>query len=82
MHRRVRHPLRAVTRLTRPFLQAERLAFTHPRKKERLEFTAPIPADLEQVAYELAPPEIRDTVFARVSIAEESHHDEGDEDDE
>ena len=47
-----------------------------------MEFTAPIPADLEAVAYELAPPEIRDTVFARVSIAEESHHDEDEEDDE
>jgi 23S rRNA pseudouridine1911/1915/1917 synthase len=81
VHRRVPHPLRAVTKLTRPFLHAERLAFTHPRTKERLEFTAPIPADLEQVAYELAPPEIRDSVFARVSIAEESHHDD-DEDDE
>ena len=80
VHRRVPHPLRAVTKLTRPFLHAERLAFTHPRTGERLEFTAPIPSDLEQVAYELAPPEIRDTVFARVSIAEESHlEDDGDE---
>jgi len=82
VHRRVPHPLRAVTRLTRPFLHAERLAFTHPRTKERLEFTAPIPADLEQVAYELAPPEIRDTVFARVSIAEETRRDQDEEDDE
>ncbi len=78
VHRRVPHPLRAVTKLTRPFLHAERLAFTHPRTKERMTFTAPIPADLEQVAYELAPPEIRDTVFARVSIAEETRHDEED----
>lgn len=76
VHRRVPHPLRAVTKLSRPFLHAERLAFTHPRTKEWLEFTAPIPADLEQIAYELAPPEIRDTVFARVSIAEETHRDE------
>lgn len=74
VHRRVPHPLRAVTKLSRPFLHAERLAFTHPRTKEWMEFTAPIPADLEQIAYELAPPEIRDTVFARVSIAEETHH--------
>ena len=29
---------------TRPFLHAERLAFTHPRTKERVQFTAPIPA--------------------------------------
>ena len=28
VHRRVPHPLRAVTKLTRPFLHAERLAFT------------------------------------------------------
>ena len=73
VHRRVPHPLHAVQTLTRPFLHAETLSFTHPRTKERMTFTAPIPADLEQVAYELAPPEIRDTVFARVSIAEERH---------
>jgi 23S rRNA pseudouridine1911/1915/1917 synthase len=65
VHRRVPHPLKAVTRLTRPFLHAERLAFTHPRTKEPMEFTAPIPADLEAVAYELAPPELRDSVFVR-----------------
>ncbi len=76
VHRRVPHPLKAVTRLTRPFLHAERLVITHPRTGERMEFTAPIPADLEAIAYELAPPEIRETVFARVSIAEETHHDE------
>jgi len=83
VHRRVPHPLKAVTRLTRPFLHAERLVITHPRTHERLEFTAPIPADLEAIAYELAPPEIRETVFARVSIAEETHHDlDDDQDDE
>ena len=75
VHRRVPHPLKAVTRLARPFLHAERLVITHPRTRERMEFTAPIPADLEAIAYELAPPEIRETVFARVSIAEETHHD-------
>jgi 23S rRNA pseudouridine1911/1915/1917 synthase len=46
MHRRVPHNLRAVQRLTRPFLHAERLAFAHPRTGERLEFTAPLPDDL------------------------------------
>jgi len=81
VHRRVPHPLKAVTRLTRPFLHAERLVITHPRTHERMEFTAPIPADLEAIAYELAPPEIRETVFARVSIAEETHHDLDEEDD-
>ena len=80
VHRRVPHPLKAVTRLARPFLHAERLVITHPRTKERMEFMAPIPADLEAIAYELAPPEIRETVFARVSIAEETHHDQDDED--
>ena len=80
VHRRVPHPLKAVTRLARPFLHAERLVITHPRTKERMEFLAPIPADLEAIAYELAPPEIRETVFARVSIAEETHHDQDGED--
>ncbi len=65
VHRRVPHPLRAVTKLTRPFLHAERIAFTHPRTKERLEFTAPLPADLESVVMELVPPDQFDKVFAR-----------------
>jgi 23S rRNA pseudouridine1911/1915/1917 synthase len=65
VHRRVPHPLRAVTKLTRPFLHAERLAFTHPRSKERLEFTAPLPADLESIVAELVPPDQTDSVFAR-----------------
>ena len=49
LHRRVPGRLRAVQRLTRPFLHAERLVFTHPRDGLRMEFTAPLPADLEQV---------------------------------
>jgi 23S rRNA pseudouridine1911/1915/1917 synthase len=65
VHRRVPHPLRAVTKLARPFLHAERIAFTHPRTKERLEFTAPLPADLEAVLTELVPPDQFDAVFAR-----------------
>ncbi len=64
VHRRVPHPLRAVTKLTRPFLHAERLVFTHPRTKERLEFTAPLPADLEAVVVELVPPEQYASIFA------------------
>jgi 23S rRNA pseudouridine1911/1915/1917 synthase len=79
VHRRVPHPLKPVTRLSRPFLHAERLVITHPRTRERMAFMAPIPADLEAIAYELAPPEIRETVFARVSIAEETHHDRDEE---
>jgi 23S rRNA pseudouridine1911/1915/1917 synthase len=68
VHRRVPHPLRAVTKLTRPFLHAERLAFTHPRTLERMEFTAPLPADLEAVVAELVPPDQIDKVFARGPI--------------
>jgi len=65
VHRRVPHPLRAVTTLTRPFLHAERLAFTHPRTGERLEFMAPLPGDLEAVVMSLVPADKFDTVFAR-----------------
>lgn len=64
VRRRVPHPLRAVTQLTRPFLHAERLAFTHPRTKERMEFTAPLPADLEAVLAQLVPPDQFDVIFA------------------
>lgn len=49
VHRRMPHNLRAVQRLTRPFLHAERLAFTQPRTGEELEFTAPLPPDLREV---------------------------------
>ena len=67
VHRRVPHPLRAVTRLTRPFLHAERLAFTHPRTNERMEFSAPLPGDLLAIVSELVPPDQFDSVFARES---------------
>ena len=40
VHRRVPHELRAVQRLERPFLHAERLAFTQPRTGERLDLHA------------------------------------------
>lgn len=46
VRRRVAGDLRAVLRLERPFLHAERLAFTHPRDLRRMEFTVPLPADL------------------------------------
>jgi 23S rRNA pseudouridine1911/1915/1917 synthase len=49
VRRRVPGDLRAVTRLERPFLHAHRLAFTHPRDGQRLEFTSPLPADLRTV---------------------------------
>lgn len=65
IQRRVPHPLRGVTKLTRPFLHAERLAFTHPRTLERMEFTAPLPSDLEEVLHELVPEDKYDSIFAR-----------------
>jgi 23S rRNA pseudouridine1911/1915/1917 synthase len=59
VHRRVAGDIRAVQRLTRPFLHAARLVFHHPRDGRRLEFIAPLPADLMNVLEELPgwPPE-------------------------
>jgi hypothetical protein len=54
-----------VTKLTRPFLHAERLVFTHPRTQERLEFSAPLPEDLEAVLRELVPEDQYAAIFAR-----------------
>ncbi len=53
VHRRVPPHLKAVTRLDRPFLHAARLAFTHPVDGQRLEFTAPLPPDLQSVLDEI-----------------------------
>lgn len=55
VHRRVAPQMRPVLRLTRPFLHAERLAFTHPRTGERLRFEAPLAADLRAVLEDLEP---------------------------
>jgi 23S rRNA pseudouridine1911/1915/1917 synthase len=55
VRRRVPHSLRAVQRLTRPFLHAERLAFAHPRTGEHVEFTAPLPEDLRSVLVDVEP---------------------------
>ncbi len=63
VHKRVANDVRAVQRLTRPFLHAERLAFTHPRTGERLTFEAPLPEDLESVLRDITPPEKRAAVF-------------------
>ena len=49
VRRRVRGDVRAVLSLTRPFLHAARLAFLHPRDRRRMEFTAPLPSDLQRV---------------------------------
>lgn len=53
LHRRVAADIKAVQRLERPFLHAHRLVFTHPRDQRRLEFTAPLPHDLQRVLDEL-----------------------------
>jgi 23S rRNA pseudouridine1911/1915/1917 synthase len=49
VHRHVANDVRAVQRLERPFLHAARLAFTHPSDGRRLEFSSPLPADLQSV---------------------------------
>jgi 23S rRNA pseudouridine1911/1915/1917 synthase len=53
VHRRVPGDIRAVQRLERPFLHAERLVFHHPRDGRRMEFTAPLPDDLQRVLDDL-----------------------------
>ena len=53
VHRRVPADVRAVQRLERPFLHAHRLAFTHPRDRRPMEFSAPLPADLQAVIDEI-----------------------------
>ncbi len=53
VRRRVPGDLRALTHLDRPFLHAARLAFTHPTEGRRMEFTSPLPDDLQRVLDEL-----------------------------
>jgi 23S rRNA pseudouridine1911/1915/1917 synthase len=53
VRRRIPGDLRALQRLDRPFLHAERLAFAHPRDGRRMEFTAPLPDDLMDILEEL-----------------------------
>ena len=45
--------LRAIGRLTRPFLHAAELTFTHPRDGRSLSFRSPLPDDLQSVLDEL-----------------------------
>ncbi|MDA1185717.1 MAG: RluA family pseudouridine synthase [Acidobacteria bacterium] len=49
VRRRVAGDLRAVLRLDRPFLHSARLAFSHPGGGQRMEFSAPLPSDLQGV---------------------------------
>jgi 23S rRNA pseudouridine1911/1915/1917 synthase len=44
----------ALRALDRPALHAARLAFTHPATGERLEFTSPLPTDLQALRDRLA----------------------------
>ena len=53
VRRRVPGDLRAVQHLDRPFLHAARLVFNHPGDTRRMEFTAPLPDDLQRVLAEL-----------------------------
>ena len=53
VHRRVAGDIRAVQRLERPFLHAARLVCKHPRDGRRLEFIAPLAADLTAVLNDL-----------------------------
>jgi 23S rRNA pseudouridine1911/1915/1917 synthase len=53
VHGRVPGDLRAVQRLERPFLHAARLVFQHPSDGRGMEFTAPLPHDLQDVLDDL-----------------------------
>lgn len=55
VHRRVPHHLRAVLRLERPFLHAERLSFAQPRTGEALTFTTRLPDDLRHALEAIEP---------------------------
>jgi 23S rRNA pseudouridine1911/1915/1917 synthase len=81
VHRRVPHDLRAVQRLTRPFLHAERLAFTHPRTGEYLEFKAPLPEDLRSTL-EGIDPQLLHMLEGTEDTEGQPSGDHGEEDDE
>jgi 23S rRNA pseudouridine1911/1915/1917 synthase len=53
VHRHLPGHLRAAARLDRPFLHATRLAFKHPSDGRRMEFSSPLPPDLQNVLDEL-----------------------------
>jgi 23S rRNA pseudouridine1911/1915/1917 synthase len=59
VHRRVVPDIKAVQRLTRPFLHAARLVFHHPGDGRRMEFITSLPDDLMNVLDDLPgwPPE-------------------------
>ncbi|BCS35565.1 pseudouridine synthase [Luteitalea sp. TBR-22] len=51
--RRIAPHLKALSSLQRPFLHAERLVFTHPTERRRMEFEAPLAEDLTLVLEQL-----------------------------
>jgi 23S rRNA pseudouridine1911/1915/1917 synthase len=53
VHKRVLGDIRAVMRLQRPFLHAAHLIFAHPRDGRRMDFTSPLPPDLQGVLDDL-----------------------------
>ena len=53
VHRRVPGDLRAITHLTRPFLHAARLVFTHPSDGRRMGYVSELPEDLQTVLDEI-----------------------------
>ncbi|MDE3154230.1 MAG: RluA family pseudouridine synthase [Acidobacteriota bacterium] len=55
LRRRIPGDLRAIARLDRPFLHAERLMFHHPRDGRVMEFRAPLPPDLQAALDGLRP---------------------------
>ena len=64
IRRRVPGDLRALTHLTRPFLHAARLVFTHPADGRRMEFTSALPDDLQQVLDELREESLKSQVLS------------------
>lgn len=59
--RRVAGDLRPVLALDRPFLHAGRLVFHHPADGRKMEFEAPLPADLRSVLDQILPEEYERT---------------------
>lgn len=55
IRRRMAGDLRPVLRLQRPFLHAAKLVFHHPGDGRRMEFTCPLPADLQSVLDAITP---------------------------
>ena len=53
IRRRIPAPLHALGRLDRPFLHAARLAFGHPADGRKMEFSSPLPEDLQRVLDDL-----------------------------